>query len=247
MRAADLRRTRAVALNSSTPRSVSPDVRHDGVEHQLLDALRMNERVSLRRRTCRTRSASIVHLSTPSEFAAPRGRRRRRRCRRTAGDRRSSMRTRARMPPRRIQVRAPHLLLHRLAVERSRPGPTLVEHDDAVRGCSAPRMDEIRGSSGSPACPGPPASKSSTPRGAFLLVDAATASLSLPFRRPEWSSGTVSVEHVKPETPRHDWESSSPAVSPEEAAELPAATTAETVSASARRIRTRRIMTSPSA
>src|SRR6478672_10323929 len=55
-----------------------------------------------------------------------------------------------------------------------------------------------RGTKATPPCPGPPVRLTSTPLGAFGLSAAATASRRSPGVRPEWSSGTSSVEHVKP-------------------------------------------------
>ncbi len=83
--------------------------------------------------------------------------------------------------------------------------------------CSAPAISGTRGSAGKPGCPGPPVRSSRTPRGAFVLSAVATASASVPGRRPEWSSGTVSVEHVNPGAFAQAWA----VVNAERAAEAP--------------------------
>src|SRR3954462_1026633 len=59
-------------------------------------------------------------------------------------------------------------------------------------------MLATRESVGTPGWPGPPGSTSSTPRGALALSAAPTARWSVPRTRPEWSSGTSSVEQVNP-------------------------------------------------
>src|SRR3954468_1243292 len=57
-----------------------------------------------------------------------------------------------------------------------------------------------------PPCPGPPVRATSTPLGASALSAAATARRRSPGVRPEWSSATTSVEHVKPFASSHGCE-----------------------------------------
>ena len=63
-----------------------------------------------------------------------------------------------------------------------------------------------RGMKSTPPCPGPPVRATSTPLGASALSAAATARRRSPGVRPEWSSGTTSVEHVKPVALSHGCE-----------------------------------------
>src|SRR5215470_12551810 len=62
---------------------------------------------------------------------------------------------------------------------------------------------------GTPGWPGPPVRNSRTPRGALVLFPAATWSRSVPGTCPLGSTGTVSIEQVKPDTPEQGCESAS--------------------------------------
>src|SRR6266702_5291657 len=66
-----------------------------------------------------------------------------------------------------------------------------------------PRTRERRPMNGTPGCPGPPVSSTSTPRGALASLPAATRRPSRPPTRPEWSIGTDSVEQVNPGAQEH--------------------------------------------
>src|SRR3954470_9526712 len=63
-----------------------------------------------------------------------------------------------------------------------------------------------RATKSTPPCPGPPVRATSTPLGASALSAAATARRRSPGVRPDWSSPTSSVEHVKPFASSHGCE-----------------------------------------
>ena len=107
-------------------------MRHDRVEHELRDVVGMRERVALADVGAVRDAVDDPSCRRPAPGAASRCRRRRRRCRRTAGGRRSSPRTPGPLRP--SAGRGPRcpLLLQRRAVERTGARAALVEHHDPV-------------------------------------------------------------------------------------------------------------------
>ena len=126
------RSTRAVARNSTTPRSVWPTMRDDGVEHESLHAIGMGERVPLadvravrdaveRPAVDAERAAERLHVGDDvvrAEELPP--------CSQLPGARADGRRRR------RPEIGAAHLGLQRGTVERPGAGASLVVDDDPV-------------------------------------------------------------------------------------------------------------------
>ncbi len=91
------------------------------------------------------------------------------------------------------------------AGQRSAPAPVPRWSTSTIRRrrATGPSRARTRVAKGTPGCPGPPVSATSVPSGAVAAPWTATLSRSVPATRPERSSGTASVEHVKPLAPAH--------------------------------------------
>ena len=169
--------------NSTTPRSLEPDVRHDRVEHELRHVVGMCERVPLadvrpvrdaveRDLVDAERLAKRVDVGDDVVGAVelpPR----RRSSPRTRGPRRPSA---GRDPTRPSAAASPRSRAHRRPVPRW--------SNTTIRYCpfsAASALSTKRSRIGRPGWPGPPESTSSTPRGALTLSAAPTREVQRPL------------------------------------------------------------------
>ena len=183
-------------------------LRHDRVEHELRDVCRMGQPVALtdvravrdaveRPPVDTERLAQLVHVRDDVVGAVERAPHSQFVCAGTDGG-----------DLRRCEVRAPHLVLKRLAVERAGARSSLVEHDDAVLPLlRRERPIDVAVEDRKPRLPRPARQHKEHPVRRVHLSPIPTCRCSVPRSGCAWSSGTSRVAHVNPVAPGQGWAS----------------------------------------